>query len=85
MIYLTFQNNNKKYNLVFLIISFICLSSCGLFNQNNSGARSKVFDPFQFIENVPCDKDSDCALVNEGCCGCNAGESGVRPICWTGV
>ena len=74
MIYSIFQNNNKSIFLIVSLISLICLSSCGLFSQNNS---SEVFEPFQQIQNIPCESDSDCVLVNEACCGCNNGGKSI--------
>ena len=80
MLYLKFQKNNIKYKTILLFVLFInliCLSSCRFFNQNNSGTGSEVFDPLQFIQDIPCDRDSDCALVNKDCCGCHNGGNSI--------
>lgn len=74
MLYQKFQKNKYKATLFF--ISSICvifLMSCGLFNQNAQANLKDTPDISRSIEDVHCDRDSDCVLVDKDCCGRRSG------------
>ena len=60
-----------------LIFGLIFLFSCGFFDRSASEPRIEDFKPFQFIQDSPCDRDSDCILVDKSCCGCNDGGNSI--------